>query len=327
MKKRNVLLFVLLSLTFLFNVFIKDYHVALADGAYYLGGMPAGFELETRGAIVVGLTDVLTDNGTISPSKNADIKVGDIILSIETYEINNANDVEMALNNSNEKLIVLKRDGQILSKTIKPAKDIDGKFKLGVFVKNGINGIGTITYITNSKFASLGHPVYYNNEKAEIIGGNLYNCKITGCDKGEPQNPGQLKGVFQKDKAIGEIKYNKNCGVFGILNSNFNYKKLKKIELGEAKIGEASIFTTIEGNSPKEYSISIVKVDYNDKHNKNFVIKINDNNLIEETGGIVQGMSGSPIVQDGRLVGAITHVFTNDSLRGFGISIQNMICQ
>ena len=228
MKKRSVLLFVILSLTFLSNVYIQKYHVALADNVYYLGGMPAGFELETRGASVVGLTDVLTNDGTISPSKNADIKVGDVLLSIETYEINNANDVEKALNNSNEKLIVLKRDGQILSKTIKPAKDIDGKYKLGVFIKNGINGIGTITYITNSKFASLGHPVYYNNEIAEITGGNLYNCKITGCDKGAPQSPGQLKGVFQKDKTIGDIKSNKNCGVFGILNSNFNYKKLKR---------------------------------------------------------------------------------------------------
>ncbi|MBQ7340132.1 MAG: SpoIVB peptidase [Clostridia bacterium] len=327
MKKRNIFIFVLLSLTLLFNVYYQNYHVALADNVFYLGGMPAGFELETRGASVVGLTDVLTDNGTISPSKNADIRVGDIILSIETYEINNANDVEKALSNSNEKLIILKRDGEILSKTIKPAKDIDGKYKLGVFIKNGINGIGTITYITNGKFASLGHPVYYKNEMAEIKGGKLYNCKITGYDKGEPQNPGQLKGVFQKEQIIGEIISNKNCGVFGRLNTNYNYKKLKKIDLGEAKIGEASIFTTIDGNTPKEYVISIVKIDYSDKRNKNFVIKINDNNLIDQTGGIVQGMSGSPIVQDGKLVGAITHVFTNDSTRGFGISIQNMLSQ
>ena len=156
-------------------------------------------------------------------------------------------------------------------------------------------------------------------------GGKLFGCAITGFIKGEFAKPGELKGVFNKENQIGLIDKNTETGVYGSLIKGYNLKKYKKIELGEGKIGNASIYTTINGSVPKEYSISIVKIDTTDKSNKNYVLKITDKELLMETNGIVQGMSGSPIVQDGKLIGAVTHVFTNDSSRGFGISINNMI--
>ena len=323
MRRRFLVLLLLIVSAFIsFNI----YNVKADSEKYFLGGMPAGLELSTRGATVVGTCEVVTNDGVISPAKKTGLMVGDIILSINNTEINNAIDIEYAIKEDGDKYIMIDRKGEILSLNITPVKDLSGSNKLGLFVKNGINGIGTITYYTSKgRFASLGHPVFMGENLVEIKKGSLYSCSITGCVRGEVNKPGELKGVFIKEKVNGVIEKNQNNGVFGNVNKGFSYNNLKEVEIGEGKIGEASIFTTVNGSIPKEYSISIVKVDYKENNLKNYVVKINDKELIEETGGIVQGMSGSPIVQDGKLIGAITHVFTNDPLRGFGISIKNMI--
>lgn len=326
MKKRYLNLFLILILSFI-TIFTTKNTTVSAEGVYYLGGIPAGFELITRGATVVGLSDVLTEKGIVSPSKDAEIQTNDIILNIDTFEINTAFDIEKSLKNDKEKILTIKRNESIININVKPAKDLSGKFKLGVFIKNGINGIGTLTYIKKGEYGSLGHAVYYNNQIADIVGGNIYNCNITDFTKGEISKPGELKGILIKDKTIGNVLRNTKTGIYGTINENFNFNSLEKIQLGEGKIGQAYIYTTINGNKPQKYQISIVKTDYNDINNKNYVIKINDKRLLESTGGIVQGMSGSPIVQDGKLIGAVTHVFTNDPTRGFGIFINNMIVE
>ena len=165
-----------------------------------------------------------------------------------------------------------------------------------------------------------------NNEynEIDIFGGELYNCSITGCVKGERGKAGELRGVFVKNDPIGVIDKNLISGVYGQLSEDFDKTNLTQIEIGKASIGDACIYSTIDNNEPKRYSISIIKVD-DFQDNKNFVIKVTDKDLLETTGGIVQGMSGSPIVQNGKLVGAVTHVFINDPTRGFGINIFNMI--
>ena len=324
MKKKFCVIFILVLFISMFSFYSKP---AYADKEkIYLGGMPAGFSLYTRGAHVVGLCDVITENGLKSPAKDVEIKVGDVILAIGVYEINNASDIEKALYNGRIKNVSIQRNGKILTEKIVPAKDINGSYRLGVFIRDNINGIGTITYIKGNRFASLGHPV--TDDKGDvlnIIGGNLYNCDITGYVKGQKGKAGELRGVFLNNKKIATIDKNNNCGVFGKLNEKaIDYEKLTEIEIGEARMGNAEIFSTINGQEPKVYDISIIKTDFNGD-NKNFVIKINDETLVDSTGGIVQGMSGSPIVQDGKLVGAVTHVFINDPLRGFGISIEKMI--
>lgn len=309
---------VVLSFSFVTNV--------KADGNdVYLGGFPAGFSLSTNGAYVAGVCDVVTKNGICSPSKEADIRVGDIITNIDGCKIYNATDIELNIKDKNEVCIQLKRARDIIIKTVNTAKDINDNYKLGLFIRNDVCGIGTVTFIKNGRLASLGHPVIGDDGKIfDITSGSVFDCNITGFVKGERGKAGELRGIFLKTNSVATIDKNLISGVYAQLDNNYDTKELRKIEIGTAKPGDAIMRTTIEGNKPLEYSISIIKVD-NQSDCKNFVIKITDKNLLDSTGGIVQGMSGSPIVQNNKLVGAVTHVFLNDPTRGFGISIDNMI--
>lgn len=177
------------------------------------------------------------------------------------------------------------------------------------------------------RFASLGHAVADSTGKLmDVDKGSIFQCSIVNVVKGERGRAGELKGLFLNDKSIAAADTNCATGVYGNFNKSYDTSSLKSMRIGEdAQPGKASIFTTIDGVSPKEYSVSIVKVDEGNKQNKNYVIKVTDKELLERTGGIVQGMSGSPIVQDGKLIGAVTHVFLNDPTRGYGISIANML--
>ena len=322
MKRKFLAILLLLFVCFNTSVLKTVY----ANEQLYLGGMPAGFSIETRGAYVVGLSDVVTENGIKSPSKIANIQIGDIILCVDDMEVNNSIDLANCINNENTRILKIKRKDQINLVTIKPEKDINGYYKIGVLIRENINGIGTITYIKGNKFASLGHPILdETGNLVEIRSGNLFKVNITGCVKGERGKAGELRGVFLKTKSIGNFTKNTNCGVFGEIDFNeMCVNNLTKIEAGHAMVGDACIYSTVYGETPRKYSISIVKVD-DDICSKNFVIKITDKELLDLTNGIVQGMSGSPIIQNNKLVGAVTHVFTNDPTRGFGVSIENML--
>lgn len=293
----------------------------------FLGGAPAGFSIQTRGAFVAGLSDVITKDGVISPAKDAGLLQGDTIYYINDIEVNCALDVEKTLKSSKEEIeIDYYRCGNLCSTTLKPAIDLNGDKKLGIFIRDDVSGIGTITFIDDNNIATLGHPVLDENDGLmKIMSGKIYSCNITGYVKGERGNPGELRGVIFKNDEIGVIERNTEYGVFGKTVENFDKSKFSEIEIGEGKIGDAEIYTTIDGKVPKRYSVSIVKADTILSDTKNFVVKITDKDLLENTGGIVQGMSGSPIIQNGKLIGAITHVFINDPTRGFGISINNMI--
>ena len=247
-----------------------------------------------------------------------------MILSINGKEINNAVDLRNSIDDDGNAIIEFMRCEQKFLKTVKAAKDVNGQYKLGVYIRDSISGIGTITFIKGDRFASLGHPVINSEGKLlKISGGKLYESKITGYVKGIRGKAGELKGVFVKDNAIANIDKNLPCGVYGTITGRFDTTSLIKTSIGKASVGDAYIYSTIDDCTPKKYSISIVKIDEGD--NKNFVVKITDKELISKTGGIVQGMSGSPIIQNNKLVGAITHVFINDPTRGFGIKIDNMI--
>lgn len=321
--KNRTLTFVFVVLAFVLFLFNSNNVAYANENIVYLGGFPAGFSISTKGCAVVGLCDVVTLEGSITPSKDAELLVGDIILSIDDVSVNSASDIEKNIKKDSLIKLKIKRCGEIIEKNIKPAKDLSGSYKLGVFIRDDVCGIGTVTYINNNRLASLGHPIIdENGEIIEIMGGSIFSCKITGCIKGEKGKAGELRGVFNKLNKVAKIDKNLITGVYGEYQRNDN--KLDKIEIGVAKIGDASIYTTIDGDKPKEYKITIIKIDASEE-NKNFVIKVLDKELLDKTGGIVQGMSGSPIVQNGKLVGAVTHVFINDPTRGFGISITNMI--
>lgn len=325
MRKKSLFLCLMCFILTIFTTFNVNIFASADEGKIYLGGMPAGFSMSTNGAYVVGVCDVITNNGICSPSKDADIKIGDIILEIDGQKINGAVDVEKNITDKSFIVAKIKREGKTLIKDLKIAVDLSGNYKLGLFIRDDVCGIGTITFIKNNRFASLGHPVIgENNEILDINGGSVFDCNITGCVKGERGKAGELRGVFLKTNAIANIDKNLISGVYGNLSKNYDCSSLKEIKLGEAVPGDAKIYTTVCGSAPSEYSISIIKVD-NFGSNKNFVIKITDKDLLENTGGIVQGMSGSPIIQNNKLVGAVTHVFINDPTRGFGIDIDKMI--
>lgn len=282
----------------------------------YLGGFPAGFTLSTTTVEVIGICDVITSDGMRSPARDCGIKTGDIIDKINGVKVNSADDINKILSDNYKKFnIGIIRDNESFSVDIEPAKDLStGGKRLGVLVKDSLNGVGTVTYIdkTNNKFASLGHPVTdMKNNLVQINSGTVYGCIIYDIKKGVRGTPGELRGAFDNGKILGKASINCACGIYGELFADFDTSNLVKIEKGnidDVKIGKAYIYTTVRGSEVKKYDISIVKTDKNNKDNRNFVIKIDDEELLEKSGGIVQGMSGSPIVQNGKLIGAVTHV-------------------
>lgn len=331
-KKLSGQLFVLLLCFACVFSFSPLYANAQTD-AFYLGGFPAGFTLSTKTVEVIGICDVLTAGGMECPARDSGIRNGDIIESINGRKVESAYDINKIISDDYKKYsIEVLRDGDSINLDISPAKDMaSGNKRLGVLVKDTVSGIGTVTYVdkANKKFASLGHPVAdLKNNPIEINGGTVYNCLIYDVKKGVKGTPGELHGAFENNCVLGKAKINCLCGIYGDLADNYDVSRLVKVEKGsisKATVGKACIYTTLRGNSVKRYDISIVKTDTNNKDNRNYVIKIDDRELLAGAGGIVQGMSGSPIVQNGKLIGAVTHVFINDPTRGYGISIDNML--
>ncbi len=324
MRLKKLLTVVLLAFTLtLFTNFAYA-----QESYYYLGGSVLGFTIKTEGATVVGTCDVITSNGLVSPCKNAGIQIGDVIYSMGNNAVNSAKDVSNVLSSYDGGEIVTKimRDGQIKLLDVIPVKDVLGEYKIGVYLRDDLTGLGTVTfYKSDGSFGSLGHPVSDENGKTySVIGGEVYSSSVIGINRATRGKAGELKGVFIGEKPIGKIIKNTQTGLYGKID-NLDLSNKIKIEVGKAKQGNAQIYSTVDGITPKYYDIDIVKTDYFTQSNKNLVIKIADKELLKITGGILQGMSGSPIIQDGKLVGAVTHVFINDSTRGYGISIDNMI--
>lgn len=321
------------ALAIVFSFSVGSVFAAPAGNYLYLGGFPAGFVLNTKSVEVIGTCDILTENGAVCPAREQGVKSGDIIEMVNGIKIESAADLTKLLNEDfSAYSLTVKRGNETLEIPISPIKDkSSGKKRFGLLVKDCINGIGTVTYIDkeNNKFGSLGHPVTDNEGNLiPINGGTMYGCNIYDVKKGLRGNPGELKGIFDNSKMMGVITSNTPCGIFGNISSEYDVSTLKKVKSGsteETTIGKATIYSTLHGNKCEEYEVSIVKVDKSNKENRNFVIKINDKRILEEAGGIVQGMSGSPIIQNGKLIGAVTHVFVNDPTRGYGIGIEHML--
>ena len=330
MKKFKIILLIICAFACVFvqNGIFKS-TVLASEENLYIGGIAAGFAIKPQGAVIIGLSDAISEEGVFSPAKNADIKVGDIILKINEITIDGVSSIARALKNNNETPVevVIDRNGEEIKKFITPKKDKTGYYKLGILVRDDLNGIGTITYFKeDGSFGALGHPVL--NEKGDIIrlsGGSVYLCSVIDLIRGEKGRAGELKGIFIDEVKIGSLTKNDESGLFGVADKNYDYKSLTKTTSGEARIGNATIVTCTDGTVAKEYTISVVKIEMNNPDNKNLVIKVTDEDLLSKTGGILQGMSGSPIIQDGKIVGAVTHVFINDPTRGFGISVDKML--
>ncbi len=308
--------------------------VRAAESEYYVGGMTAGFLLSAGGAQIVGLSDVVTENGNARPAAEVGIRAGDIISEVNSVKISSIEQLNAALDKSEGKSVTLtvKRGGEQAKVEITPVKDKkSGRYKIGILVRDSLSGIGTVTYINreNKRFGALGHAVTDDaREDLSISDARVYLCSVIGVNKGVRGKAGELRGLFLNDKCVAKAEKVCSTGLYGTFDDGYDCSSLFSVPLGglsEATIGKAEIYSTVDGTTPKKYEIAIAKVDVGNRENKNFVVKITDETLIAETGGIVQGMSGSPIVQNGKLVGAITHVFLNDPTRGYGIGIENMI--
>ncbi len=303
-----------------------------------LGGIPIGVRVSSDGVIVVGYSEIeINNNKEESPGKLGGLEIGDIILKINDIEVYNATDLLKIIKESDNGLLKMDilRHNQNLTKTIQCKKEDDDDYKIGLWVRDSTAGVGTMTFYDplSSKFGALGHPITDcdTNEPFLIKKGDILDSSIISVRKGEKGSPGELRGVFvNEDNPCGNIEKNTQSGIYGkIENNNTLNQKCTLIPVGfknEITIGKAKIVTTIDENGPQEYDIEIEKLmDQNAPDSKSMVIKITDEKLLGKTGGIVQGMSGSPIIQNGKLIGAVTHVLVNKPDTGYGIYIEWML--
>lgn len=295
------------------------------------GGAVIGLQVETDGILVLGTGVVtLSDGGSAEPA-NGLLRSGDYIVGINGKEDINRDDL---LNSVGEEPIFLtvKRNNKLVEVEIQPVKDYSGKYRIGAWIRTDAQGIGTITYTTsNGKFGALGHGItdVDTGLLMEIEKGKLFDAEVLSVVKGKNGTPGELIGIIRQSgiSLIGEITENSSKGIYGQM-------KLGMIDTGEAvpvalkqdiELGEATILCQVD-SEVKEYEIEIERIELGRTNdNKGLVIKITDKELLKKTGGIVQGMSGSPIMQNGKLIGAVTHVLVNDPTRGYGIFIENML--
>lgn len=296
------------------------------------GGMPFGVKFFTEGVLVVGVTDVETPTGIASPAKEAGVKTGDVVLKVGGTEVDGVEKLSELIGKSGGKPIALelmRGDGNITA-VVTPVKTVEGDYRTGLWVKDSTAGIGTVTYIdpANDTFGGLGHGIC-DSETGELLllkRGVVFDVNLNGVTKGRPNEPGELKGIFSSVKR-GTLSANTECGVFGSINTS-GMELAAPIEIGyknEVKAGRVCILTSAGGEGPRCYEAEIERITDADGKTKNFVVRITDENLLNLTGGIVQGMSGSPVIQNGRIIGAITHVMISDPTRGYGIFIENML--
>ncbi len=311
---------------------VKNSSLTVSDRQYLaISGDIIGLRLFTKGVMIVGVDSIETAEGTFSPGNSAGLVKGDVITSVNRIEIFNSNSLNEIISTSEGRAleIIFTRSSKSYVTHLTPVYSAsEQKYKGGLWVRDSAAGIGTMTFYDcdSGTFAALGHGVcdIDTGEILPLSDGDIVSAGITGCTKGVKGKAGELCGVFQSDP-IGELYFNTEKGIFGVLESfDKNAQRLPVATKQEVKKGKAQIVSTVDGGGKKFYDIEILKVGEADG-NKNMVIKVTDEELIEKTGGIVQGMSGSPIVQNGRLVGAVTHVLVGDPTKGYGIFIENML--
>lgn len=312
----------------------KNVNVAVVSkNQVVLGGEAFGIKLYTNGVLVVDVDVVDTEKGNRSPAADAGIKPGDYILTVAGKKVQTNEDVAKIVEQSGGKelAVLIMRDNRQLTVMLKPEISyLTGKYKAGVWVKDSGAGIGTLTFHSPvlGITCGLGHGIS-DSETGKILtinSGELVPAEIFGIEMGKSGSPGELKGKF-KDGTLGKLITNTETGVYASKDVELNGEKLVEIAYKqEIKTGSAEIITTVDGESgPETFKCEIEKISYSGSITKNMLIKITDPALIDKTGGIVQGMSGSPIIQNGKLIGAVTHVLVDDPTKGYGIFAENML--
>ncbi len=317
----------------LFNTIpIKNSSLTVSDRYYVVpSGEIFGLRLFTEGVLIIKTETVDTQKGSVSPCDMAGLKKGDVILKVDGKDAVSSNALSELLSKGDktEFKIEYERNGRKHTTVLNTYYSLSqGKYKAGMWIRDSAAGIGTMTFYEplTGAFAGLGHGVC-DIDTAELLpfsDGDIVSSKITGCYKGEKGKAGELCGTFTCE-TIGKLLSNNKIGVYGVLGNVSDESEAMPIALShEIKEGKAQIISTVDESGPCRYDVEISKINASNAENKNMVVKITDEKLIEKTGGIVQGMSGSPIIQDGKLIGAVTHVMVNDPTKGYGIFAETM---
>ncbi|MFD1039188.1 SpoIVB peptidase [Virgibacillus byunsanensis] len=320
---------------------VKKVNVSvLEDMKVIPGGQSIGVQLHTRGVLVVGHHLVNGENGNLSPGEEADIKVGDVILKINGDSIKKMEDVKPYVEDAGKSKsplkLTVKRGNETHEAKLQPVMDNkEKKYRIGLYIRDSAAGIGTMTFYDpkSKKYGALGHVIsdMDTQKPIEIHNGTIVRSSIKSIEKGNNGSPGEKQAKFSiKDNKIGSITKNSPFGIFGKLNQTIsNGKKDDPMPVAlshEVKEGPAKILTVIDGDEVREFDIEIVSsVPQKFPATKGMIIQITDPELLKKTGGIVQGMSGSPIIQGDKIIGAVTHVFVNDPTSGYGVHIEWML--
>lgn len=323
LKKFKKSIFLLLLFLTIFPINVLAY-----SDRIIAGGQNIGISLNSDGVLIVGTYEV---NNT-SPAKEAGLKPGDIIEKINGNQISSIEDMANEINKVKDEDIEItyKRNNKEKETNLKLYKDENNIYKTGLYVKDSVTGIGTLTFIdpNTKKFGALGHEIQEQSTGTifDIKDGSIFTSKVTGVLPSTDGNPGEKKAEYDKSNTTGTVDENTIRGIFGDYTAQINNTKTYHVaQPNEVKKGKAKILTVLSGTEVKEYDINITQINDEKQKTKNFVFEITDKNLLDKTGGIIQGMSGSPIIQGDNIIGAVTHVVVNNPQKGYGIFITNML--
>lgn len=313
---------------------IKSVTVTTGDAPMLVAsGEPFGIKILSRGVMVVGVGEVACAGGACSPAAKAGLRTGDIILTVDGAEVTSNTGLQkrIAASDGSDIDFTIQRGDSNLELTLTPAYSIyDKSYQAGIWVRDSSAGIGTLTYYDPATlgFAGLGHPICDadTGEMVPLSSGEIVDVDISGVVRSSEGVPGELRGCISDEGRLGTLSSNNRCGVFGSLSQPPEYGNAIPMAFRqEVRTGKASVITTTDDGKPAEYDIMIEKINLSgNETSRSMTIRITDNELLSKTGGIVQGMSGSPIIQDGKLVGAVTHVFVSNPTRGYAIFAQTM---
>lgn len=298
------------------------------------GGTPFGVEMFTQGVVAIKTENVKTDGKSCCPASEGGIEVGDTIKSVNGDVVLSNSQLSDIVNKSDGEPLrfVVSRNGNSFNTEVTPVDTGDGEYKIGLWIRDSSAGIGTVTFYCeeNNGFAGLGHGIcdVDTGGLLPLDHGEIINASIDTVTKGIKGTPGSLNGHFKYSGAMGTLSDNMETGVYGTVENipGGLTNAVSVASIQEVQTGSATVLTTLSGDEPKEYDIEIESIGYDENNKtKNMVIRITDQELLNKTGGIVQGMSGSPILQNGKLVGAVTHVFVNSPDRGYAIFAENML--
>ncbi len=306
---------------------------AFAAGSLIPVGETVGIQIKMDGVLVAGLTDVQTAGGTACPARDAGLQAGDVIVDVGGRPVHSVMELleEVERLGGADAAVTVRRDGRSRCLSVTPARDAQGGLRLGLWLRDGVAGIGTVTYLDpqTGAFGALGHGV--NDEQTGVLlpvaDGSVCRARIVDVKKGASGAPGELAGTFDAGDVIGCINSNTPCGIFGVISGSLGALPAP-VPVGapeEVVKGPATILACVDGQNVREYEVQIARTGMAAGAGRDLTVRVTDPDLLACTGGIVQGMSGSPILQNGKLVGAVTHVLVNDPTRGYGIFIGEML--